>query len=528
MARYAGTPTLPHVVDALAAEDPERPLIRFEADTLTRGELRDRALRVAQALTALGLAPGDKAALMLDNGREAIEAWVGMTYGGLVEVPINTAFRGDLLAYLLNQSECRAIVIRASFLDRLAAVAAELETLRAVIVVGGEPEPVGTLDVIGYEAALAAATPEPTGHVADPRDPAVILFTSGTTGPSKGVVLPHNFAFRMARNVCEIMDYDGDDVLFSAFPLFHVNAKYTTVLTAMLEGASCVLHARFSASRFWDVCRAEGITAFNFMGALLVMLHKQPPGPGDADHRVRKAYGAPAPVTIFDAFESRFGVKLVEVYGSTEIGTATVNTVHDRVVGSCGKASPYYEVEIHDADDRPVAPGMEGEICVRPKEPDVMITEYYRMPEATIAAFRNLWFHTGDRGRMDADGRFWFVDRMKDAIRRRGENISSWEVEKVVDAHDDVLESAVLGVPSELTEEEVLAVVVLKPGREPDPVALLDHCQARMAHFAVPRYVRYVDALPKTPSQRIEKHRLRPGALDGAWDRDAYGYEVRR
>ena len=528
MPRYAGPATLPAVVDALAATDPTRPLVRFEDDVLTRGDLRDRALRVASALRELGLRPGDKAALMLDNGREAIEAWIGMTYAGVVEVPVNTAFRGDLLAYLLNQSESRVIVVRAELADRVAAVADQLETLEAVLVVGADPPAVGTLRTVGYESALDGTEAVGTGHAPEPAQPAVILFTSGTTGPSKGVVLSHNFAFRMARNVCEIMDYGATDVLFTAFPLFHVNAKYTTILPAMLEGGEAVMRPRFSASTFWETCRDEGVTAFNFMGALLVMLAKQPAGPRDRDHAVRKAYGAPAPVTIFDAFEQRFGVTLVEVYGSTEIGTATVNTVFDRTVGSCGRASPYYDVEIHDEHDRPVAPGTEGEICVRPREPDVMFSEYYRMPEATLRAFRNLWFHTGDRGRMDAEGRCFFVDRMKDAIRRRGENISSWEVEKVIDAHDAVAESAVLGVPSELTEEEVLAVVVRKDGHPLEPAALLDHCQARMAHFAVPRYVRFVDALPKTPSQRIEKYLLREDALADAWDREAHGYAVRR
>ncbi len=528
MSRYAGAATLPHLMAELAAADPGRPLVRFEDEVLTRGALHERALRVAQALTALGLGPRDKVALMLDNRREAVEAWVGMTFAGVVEVPINTAFKGDLLAYLLNQAQCRAIVTLAEWVPRVAAVADGLETLESVLVVGEGAPSLPVLHVVPYEEALAAAASEPTGHVAEPGDSAVILFTSGTTGPSKGVVLSHNFGFRMARNVCEIMDYDASDTLFTAFPLFHVNAKYTTILPAMLEGGEVVLRPRFSASRFWDVCRAEGVTAFNFMGALLVMLYKQPPAPEDRDHRVSKAYGAPAPVTIFDDFEARFGVRLVEVYGSTEVGTATVNTVRERTIGSCGRPSPYFDVEVHDERDRPVPAGVEGEICVRPREPDVMFDEYYRMAEATLAAFRNLWFHTGDRGRSDEQGRFYFVDRMKDAIRRRGENISSWEVETVLDAHEAVAESAVIGVPSELTEEEVLAVVVVKEGCALTPEALLDHCQARMAHFAVPRYVRFANELPKTPSQRIEKYVLRQRGLLGAWDRSAHGYEVRR
>jgi len=507
---YSGPKTLPAIVHARAQQEPDRPLVRFEDDVLTGAQLHENALKVAQALTALGLKPGDKAALMLDNGREAIEAWFGMTYAGIVEVPINTAFKGDLLTYMLTQAECRAIITKPEFVERI-------EVDIQVLVVGES-----------YDEALANAPATPTGHTPHPNDPSVILFTSGTTGPSKGVVLSHNANFRLCRNVCEIMAYERDEVLFTAFPLFHVNAKYTTVLPALYVGGEVVMRPRFSASRFWDICRVEGVTAFNFMGALLMMLHKQPPKPQDRDHKVAKAYGAPAPVTIFDAFQERFGVRLVEVYGSTELGTATGNTVHESKVGSCGVPAPHYEVEIHDEHDNLVPPGTEGEICVRPKEPDVMIQEYYRMPEATLKAFRNLWFHTGDRGRMDEDGRFYFVDRMKDAIRRRGENISSWEVEKSIDAHEAVQEAAVIGVPSELTEEEVLAVVVLKPGRALTPQALLDHCQDRMAHFAVPRYVRFADELPKNQSQRIEKFRLRELGVTGAWDRTQHGYEVRR
>jgi crotonobetaine/carnitine-CoA ligase len=206
-----------------------------------------------------------------------------------------------------------------------------------------------------------------------------------------------------------------------------------------------------------------------------------------------------------------------------------MNTVESFRIGSCGVAVPYFDVEIHDADDNPCPPGVEGEIVARPKFPRVMFDEYYNMPEATVHAFRNLWFHTGDRGRMDEDGYFYFVDRMKDAIRRRGENISSWEVEKVLNTHEAVLESAVVGVPSALTEEEVLAVVVAKDGFVVDPVALLDFCQGRMAYFAVPRYVRIVATLPRTPSQRIEKYKLRSeGVTADTWDRESIGYEVKR
>jgi carnitine-CoA ligase len=527
--RYAGEKTLGAIVATRAAQDPGRELARFEHGTVSCGELDERANRVAHALAGLGVGQGDKAAAMLSNRAEALEAWVGMASAGVVDVPINTAYKGDLLAYLLNQSQCGAIVVEAGWVERLAAVAPQLETLRHVLVVGGEADPVAGLAVHDFDELVAAADPAPPQVEVSPYDTSVILFTSGTTGPSKGVVLTHNANFRLAENACALMDYGPGEVLFTAFPLFHVNARYTTVLPALLLGGRFVMHSRFSASRFWDICRAENVTAFNFMGALLMMLYKQPPRPTDREHGVRKAYGAPAPVTIYEDFERRFGLKLVEAYGSTELGTATMNTVHEFKVGSCGRPVPYYEVEIHDELDRAVAPGREGEICVRPKEPHVMVEEYYRMPEATLRAFRNLWFHTGDRGYADADGWFYYVDRMKDAIRRRGENISSWEVEKVIDSLDPVQESAVVGVPSELTEEDVLAVVVLKEGAGLSPEELLDHCQERMPHFAVPRYVRFVSRLPKTPSQRIEKYILRDqGLTPDTWDRERARYEVRR
>jgi crotonobetaine/carnitine-CoA ligase len=362
-----------------------------------------------------------------------------------------------------------------------------------------------------------------------PYDPSVILFTSGTTGPSKGALLTHNANVRAARATCDLMEYRAGETLFNAFPLFHVNARYTSVVPALwLDDARLVLHDRFSASRFWDIMREEGVTAFNFMGALVMMLFKQPERPDDADNPVRVAYGAPAPVAVLERFEQRFGLQLIEVYGSTELAACLENRPSARKIGTCGRPSPDYEVEIHDEHDRPVPPGVVGEIVVRPREPHIMVEEYWGNPEATVQAFRNLWFHTGDRGRMDEEGWFTFVDRVKDAIRRRGENISSWEVEQVLNDHEAVAESAAIGVPSELTEEEVLVAVVLKEGASLTPEELLDFAQERLPHFAVPRYVRFVDELPKNHAQRIQKTVLREQGIADAWDREAAGYVVRR
>jgi carnitine-CoA ligase len=535
---YAGERTLGALLAARAETEPDREIVRFEDGAVSYGWLDRAATSAAAGLAGLGLVKGDRVAVMLSNRPEFLACWFGSARAGLVEVPLNTGLRGDMLAYMLDQAGCSALVVDEQWLERIERIAPSLVSLRHVVVVpsaatAGDPvremSPAG-LTITAWGELIAASTTSPAVEVG-PFDHSVILFTSGTTGPSKGAVLTHNSHFVQAQNVCELMRYGAGETLFNAFPLFHVNARYTSVLPAMLlDGGSLVLHDRFSTSRFWDICRVEGVTAFNFMGAMVMMLHKQPERPDDADNPVRCAYGAPAPVAIQEPFQQRFGLELVEVYGSTELCCATQNTLgvpHPR--GSCGRASPLYEVEIHDERGERVPAGLEGEIVVRPREPHIMVEEYVGNPEATVDAFRGLWFHTGDRGRQDADGWFFFSDRLKDAIRRRGENISSWELEQVLNDHEAVEETAVIGVPSELTEEEVLAVVKVKEGHALTPEALLDFAQDRVPHFAVPRYVRFVAGLPKNHAQRIEKPVLRAaGVTADTWDREAHGYIVRR
>ncbi len=488
--------------------------------------------RVAAGLSALGLGLGDNASLMMKNSLENVDAWFAMAKAGIVEVPINHANRGYLLEYLIGQSRSKAIVVDEEYLDRIDEIAPNLPGLEHVIV-HREGLGLGTPSLPGHVtvhdlADLYLDGPPPTPAL-DRLSRSVILYTSGTTGPSKGVCLSHEANLNLARHTRWLVGYETDDVLYTAFPLFHVNAKYTSVMCAMEADAKLVMDQRFSASQFWTMCRAKGVTAFNYQGGLLMMLWKQPERDDDAEHSVRHGFGAPCPVEIWEPFEERFGVELVEVYGMTEVAVATENPVHARRIGSAGRESDNYHVVIVDENDLPVRAGAPGEIVVRPKKPGIMIGEYFDMPEATVHAFRNLWFHTGDRGRFDDDGYLYFIDRMKDCVRRRGENISSFEVEAVINTHEAVLESAVFGVPSELGEEEVMTALVRKLGYALDEIALLDHCAERMAHFAVPRFVRWMDDLPKTPSQRVEKYKLRgEGVTADTWDRDANGYKVKR
>jgi carnitine-CoA ligase len=525
---YTHERTIGGILARRGAEQAEREVVRFEDASVTYGELDDRASRLANAMHGLGLRKGDTVAVQLPNSPASLTVWFGLARAGIIEVPLNIWLRGDLLTHALREADCKAIIIAEQWLPRVEAVAADLDRMPRIIVVGTDTA-LPIRDLLAFDELLSAE-PTPPSVAIEPGDTAVIIFTSGTTGPSKGVALSHNANFETAITIAAVSEYAENERLFTAFPMYHTNARYASILVGMwLDAGSTVVHQRFSASRFWDICRAEKATAFNFMGALLLMLAKQPARASDSAHLVRKAWGAPAPAEIVPDFEKRFGVTLLEGYGMTETGTATSNRISDRKLGSCGKAIPEYEIEIHDEHDNPMPIGDVGEIVVRPRKPNVILQGYYHQPEATLQAFRNLWFHTGDRGRQDADGWFYFVDRAKDSIRRRGENVSSWEVETVINGHPAVAESAVIGVPSDLSEEEILCVVRLKDELHLAPERLLDYAQERLPHFAVPRYIRFVVALPKNEQQRIQKFVLREaGVAEDTWDRESVGYVVNR
>lgn len=497
----------------------------------TYAELDDLTDRTAAGFAALGLEPGEHVSLMMLNSIENVEAWFGLQKAGLVEVPVHTASRGNALQYVIDHADARALVVDEAFLPHLSAIVDRLPKLRHVVVNRAEPGERVSLPArvsVHDLADLYLDVPPPT-PVLRRDDTAVVLHSSGTTGPPKGVVLSHGAVLHLTRHLVWLMDYTDGDRLYTAFPLFHNNAKYTSVCAALECGGSLVMDKRFPVSTFWDVAREKGITAFNYMGTLLMMLHKQPPRDDDADNPVRIAFGAPCPVEIWEDFEHRFGVSLVEVYGMTEAPMITENRLDARKIGSAGRSSMTYEVRVVDEDDEPLPPNTPGEIVARPKQAGALFSGYYERPEDTVEAWRNLWFHTGDRGVIDEEGFLFFIDRMKDCIRRRGENISSWEVESTVNTHPSVLESAAYGVPSELSESDVMIAVVRRPGATLDPGDLLDFCAGKMAHFAVPRYVRFMDALPRNHAERVQKTELRAdGVTPDTWDREAAGYKVAR
>jgi len=506
----------------------ERTLAVLEDGRLSYAELAAGAGAVTAGLLELGIQRGDRVALMMATRREFLVSWFGVLGAGAIEVPIHDAARGPGIVHILETTAARLLIVDEENVEHIAGQIGDIDSLELVIVVT-DAEPPRLDRPTRRFADVFDRAPEAAIDV-DPGEPASILFTGGTTGAPKGVVVSHAHNLNMARSYVDLVGYTEDDVLYSVFPLFHANAKYMSVLIAIAAGARVVIHRRFSASRFWDVCRAEGVTAFNGLGEMLRILLKQPESERDRDNPVRMVIGSAAPEEVVEEFERRYDLAVLDVYGLSETGPITAVTWEQRRPGSCGRPVPWFEVRIVDEHDVEVPRGRSGQIVVRPNRPHVMMERYWGNDAATLALMRNLWFHTGDYARQDEDGFIWFLERATDSIRRRGENVSAWEVERVLADHPDLLEAAVYGVPSEVGGQEVMAAVVPRPGLELSAEGLLDFCAGKMPHFAVPRYVRFMDRLPRNHAQRVLKKELKAEGVDaaGVWDREAAGYVLQR
>jgi crotonobetaine/carnitine-CoA ligase len=465
--------TLASLLRRQAERHGQRLLVRAQGEERTVSEMRDAAARRAGGLAAAGIGTGDRVALISENRLEVLELWLGCAWLGAVFVPVNTALKGAQLEHVLSDAD-PTLVVRE-----------------------------------GELAALPLGEPVPP-HEAEPGDPAAILYTSGTTGPSKGVVCPQEQWYWWARLTGEVLGIEPDDVLYTCLPLFHTNAL-NTFCQALLWGATYALGPRFSASRFWRRCAEAGGTVTYLLGPMVSILLRQPSSPDDRAHRVRIALAPATGAELHDPFRERFGVELIDAWGSTETNIVLSNTHDDNRPGTIGRVLEPFEAR--------VAP--DGELLVRTREPGAFSRGYFRRDEATAEAWRDGWFHTGDRVAQDPDGSFRFVDRIKDVIRRRGENVSAFEVEQALQSHPDVAAAAAIPVPSELGEDEVMACVVLREGASLDPAELVAFCGERLASFAVPRYVEFFEKLPLTPSGKVEKYKLRQRGLTATtWDRE--------
>jgi crotonobetaine/carnitine-CoA ligase len=524
---------LGRLLEDRAAHYGERPFLNFKGErTITYRELNETANRLANGLRALGLGKEGKLAVMLPNCPEYLGLLFGAAKLGAVTVPINTAYKGDLLAHIINNSDAQILVVDESYLGTVKEIADRVDGLGLVLVYSAsshhQVERLRRPEWLHLDALNDMASEQPESDVRH-TDPVMILYTGGTTGLSKGVVMTHHFYYFYACMVAHSIGYTEEDISYTCMPLFHINAQIGSIVSALYAGAQVALYPRFRATTFWDEIRASGATIFLGMGAVGNVLMKNPPTPADSDNRVRLAVIVPPPDDL-EGFEERFGLRVIyETFGMTECLIIPPKLYEPRRRGCCGQPVEDYEVRIVDDDDLPLGPRQTGEIVMRPCQPYTMMSGYYKMPEATLETFRNLWFHTGDLGYFDEDGFLYYVGRKKDAIRRRGENISAYEIERVVNQHPGVLESAAIAVPSELGEDDVKIVVVLKPGAELTHEELIRFCEPRMAYFMVPRYVEFRDALPKNPSQRIEKYKLRAeGITPTTWDREKVGIKLQR
>jgi len=521
--------TFGEVLAASAERLPDKVCFYYDDEPVTFAEQRRRVTSVANQLIQLGVAPGDSVALFCGTGPEWVDTWLAAAEVGAISVPVNTAFRGDFLAHQLRDSRTRLILVDAELADRVAAVAGDLPDL-ATVVVRGEAEVAGVTTVTASVLYEGDTNEVKGGEPLAWNAPACLLYTSGTTGPSKGVVITQQYLLNGARTLIDRFGYLESDVLYGALPLFHNSGLLGLVLPTIINGSTSVLDKAFHPAKCWDRIRKYNATVFAAVGPMVMMLWGLPPDPSDAELPFRILLGAPIPAELHLAIEARYTCKIVTIYGLTEAVPLTVLGADDPAVpGSGGKANPHYDVRIFGEDDTELPPGEVGEIVCRPLAPWVMSGGYFNRPEAMATQFTNLWFHTGDLGKLDADGNLFFVDRKKDAIRRRGENISSFEVERTLLAHPAVAECAAHAVPSDLGEDDVKVCIVGKPEAALTAEELMGHCVERMPYFAVPRYVEFVDALPKNAVGRVQKFALRArGVTAATWDREAAGYIVRR
>jgi crotonobetaine/carnitine-CoA ligase len=513
--------TIPAFLRAKAERNGGKTAVRFADESVSYADLYTDAVRLALGLADLGVRPGDTVALSMHNSLDFQRCWFGVNLAGAVEVPVNTEYRRAGLAYVLNNCRAAVLVADDDLLERVLEIRVELTHLRAVLVRGRVPvEPRG-LDIhplwsVSRSGGDAAALPR-----VRPGDLAAVMYTSGTTGPPKGVMLPHGCAISWAEETIGMLGLRPGETHYCCYPLFHTLAQYFATMPALANDGVLALAPRFSVSGFWADVRRHGAASANMMGSTVALLHAAPPTGADADNPLRIAFGAPAPPAILPAFQERFGLRFVEIYGSSEANVVLWNPLDDVRIGTCGKPIGAFDVRLVDEDDEEVPVGVPGEIVTRPHVPYSMMVGYYGMPEATAAAFRNLWFHTGDLAKRDADGYHTFVDRRKDAIRRRGENISSWEVETVVSRWPGVAECAAFGVPSALTDEDVMVVVVPKEGTDLRLEEVAAHCSAHMPRYMVPRYWEVAGELPRTQTGKVEKYRLRErGVGPTTWDRE--------
>ena len=520
------------VLDALThrlAADPDGPYLDFEGDEYTARRMDAESNRLARALGELGVGMGDRVATLLENGPPQVVSFFAALKIGAVQVPVNTAYKGDFLRHQLADSGSRVIVVQGDFAGRVAPIAeSEVPELGAAIVVGPPDEVIDVVPTQDWDWLLASSSDEsvPDAGVR-PADLACFIYTAGTTGPSKGCMLPHNYIVALADQIARAWQRRADDVVITPLPLFHFNAISVCVVGTLVVGGKASIARRFSVSRFWPEVRRTGATIASMLGSLAILVADADDHPDQEGHRLRLCAAAPMPPDIDRIWNERFGCKTFSAgYGLTEASLISMLPAGEtNRPGAAGKPNTVdFDVHLVDDDDVEVPAGEIGEIVCRPTGPNLMFAGYWRRPEETLAVLRSLWFHTGDLGRLDTDGFLSFVDRKKDYLRRRGENISSFEMERTFVAHPAIKDVAVHAVASEQGEDDVKVTAVLQEGATVTEEELCRWSVDQVPYFAVPRYIEFRGDLPRNPVGRVLKYELRDdGVTEATWDREASG-----
>ncbi len=511
----------------------DAPFLITDEGTLSYAAVNDGANRFAAGLREHGAEPGAPVALLMESSPECVLAALGANKLGAFWMPTNTDYKGVWLRETFEDGGARVLVADGALLPRVAELGPGLPFER-ILVVGEAACEVPGVELVPAASVLDRPAAEPDDADFDYGDTAAVLWTSGTTGRSKGVMQSHNTWLRGATSGARSSRLREGEVLYNCLPMYNSAAWVANVFRALVTGSPCVMDRRFSASEFWDRCRKFDVTMVFTLGAMHIFLWNAPERADDAENPVRSATMIPMPEDVLGPFKERFGIEAIhQGYGQSEC-LGLLDRTDDgqpKKPNSLGRVSGGLELAILDEEDRPVEAGETGELCARPTEPHVLMNGYYDAPEATLRAFRNLWYHTGDLVRRDEDGDWFFVDRKADYIRYKGRNLSSFAVEHMVNAHPAVADSAAHGVPSaELESEAELKVcVVLKPGEALEPEALARFVNENAPYFFVPRYVEFVDELPRTPTGRVQKFKLRErGVTPATWDARAAGFEVVR
>ncbi|MGZ4754893.1 MAG: AMP-binding protein [Acidimicrobiia bacterium] len=529
------------VLDALAARlmhDPDGPYLDFDGIALTARAVDDAANRIAHGLADLGVGRGDRVATLLENSPEQVISFFAALKLGAVQVPINTAYKGEFLRHVLADSGAGVIVAQGSLASRVAEVcatdpAADLPELRAVVVAGPTDAVISTIPTIDWQTMHDAASDGAPGDPGiGPADLACFIYTAGTTGPSKGCMLPHHYVVALAEQIARAWQRRSDDIVLTPLPLFHFNAISVCVVGTLVTGGSAAIVRKFSVSRVWSEVKRTDATMLSMLGSLAILVANADDVPEQVGHRLRLCAAAPIPPDTDRIWRERFGCATFSAgYGLTEASLISLLPAGTpNRPGSAGQLNDEeFEVRLVDDDDREVAVGEIGEIVCRPTGPNLMFSGYWRRAEATVDALRNLWFHTGDLGRLDEDGFLYFVDRKKDYLRRRGENISSFEMERTFVAHPAIKDVAVHAVASEQGEDDVKVTAVLQEGATVTEEELCRWSVDQVPYFAVPRYIEFRSDLPRNPVGRVLKYELRDdGVTDATWDREASNFTFDR